>query len=236
MGHMQTPWAEIRRDAWLPAIGVALLWILHAFRVWGNVPLEKLALDPRSFHHLWGVIGFPLVHGDWIHVYSNAVPLLVLGWMLRHFYRPISLEVLGWIWLMNGVWLWIIGQPGTHHIGASGLVYGLAGYPCFQRNFSSEYLFKHHQHVGDFSLRFFGSGVLPIDPTISWEGHLTGLIAGILVAFIFRRSDTFPKPPEHNWDDDPSDDDPYWLIPDPSAQPPVEPNTGENATGDSHTS
>lgn len=233
---MQTPWAEIRRDAWLPAIGVALLWILHAFRVWGGLPLENLALEPRSFHHLWGILGFPLVHGDWIHVYSNAVPLLVLGWMLRHFYRPISLEVLGWIWLMNGVWLWIIAQPGTHHIGASGLVYGLAGFLAFSG------IFRRNVYLSTISMLvifLYGSlvwGVLPFDPTISWEGHLTGLMAGILVAFIFRRSDTFPKPPEHNWDDDPSDDDPYWLIPDSSAQPPVEPNTEENATGDSHTS
>ena len=41
-------------------------------------------------------------------------------------------------------------------------------------------------------------GLFPIHKNVSWEGHLTGFIAGILVSFIFRKDG--PKRKKYNWE------------------------------------
>ena len=37
----------------------------------------------------------------------------------------------------------------------------------------------------------------PIDPTISWEGHLSGFISGLGLSLIFRRN--IAEPPKYAW-------------------------------------
>ena len=40
--------------------------------------------------------------------------------------------------------------------------------------------------------------VVPVDPGISWEGHLSGLIVGLAFAFIYKQKIT--KPPKFEWE------------------------------------
>jgi membrane associated rhomboid family serine protease len=131
---------------------------------------------------LIGVALSPLLHGNWIHLAANAVPLLVLLTLLfwDRRYRPGT--TLGWIWIVSGLGTWAIGRPGTVHIGASSLVYGLVAYlmvaGVLMRSWRSVFIALA---VG---LGFSGMwyGLLPQDGPISWEGHLSGAIAGVLAA------------------------------------------------------
>ena len=41
-----------------------------------------LAVVPRRFDGLYGVLGAPLVHGSYAHLAANTLPLLVLGGMV----------------------------------------------------------------------------------------------------------------------------------------------------------
>ena len=43
-------------------------------------------------------------------------------------------------------------------------------------------------------------GVLPIYNGVSWEGHLAGLLAGLLMAIIYRNEG--PKPKKYQWEVD----------------------------------
>jgi membrane associated rhomboid family serine protease len=47
-----------------------------------------------------------------------------------YFYRTISYKVFLWIWLIDGVGVWLLGRE-AYHIGASGLVYGMASFLFF---------------------------------------------------------------------------------------------------------
>lgn len=145
----------------------------------------KLGVFPRTLEGLLGIITAPFIHGDWKHLFNNALPLIVLGTSLRFFYKEISKEVFFWSWLMSGLWLWSIGRP-SFHIGASGLVYALASFLFFSG------LIRKHTRLMAVSLVvvfLYGSliwGIFPIKTHISWEGHLSGGIAGVLLAWWFR--------------------------------------------------
>lgn len=145
----------------------------------------KLGVFPRTLEGILGIITAPFIHGDWKHLFNNALPLIVLGTSLRFFYKEISKEVFLWSWLMSGLWLWSIGRP-SFHIGASGLVYALASFLFFSG------LIRKHTRLMAVSLVvvfLYGSliwGIFPIKTHISWEGHLSGGIAGVLLAWWFR--------------------------------------------------
>ena len=155
------------------------------FEEYLGVRWAKHGVFPRSLEGVLGIITCPFIHGDWKHVFNNSVPLLVLGTSLRYFYKDISKEVFLWSWLMSGLWLWAIGRP-SFHIGASGIVYALASFLFF-----SGLIRKHTRLMAvSFVVVFlYGSmvwGVFPIKEHISWEGHLSGGLAGIILAWWFR--------------------------------------------------
>ena len=145
----------------------------------------RLGVLPRTFEGILGIITSPFIHADWKHVFSNSVPLLVLGTSLRYFYKDIAKEVFLWSWLMSGLWLWSIGRS-SFHVGASGIVYALASFLFF-----SGLIRKHTRLMAvSFVVVFlYGSmiwGIFPIKEYISWEGHLSGALAGIILAWWFR--------------------------------------------------
>lgn len=208
----------IRSSAVMPALFVALLWLVHGMQSLLSVNWSNWGLFPRTMHGLTGVLTTPLLHGDWMHLFNNSVSLLFLATLLVYFYRSIAAEVFFWIWLMSGVWIWIFARP-SFHIGASTLVYGLAFFL-----FSSGFI-RRNYHLMSLSLlvvALYGSlvwGLLPILEHISWEGHMAGALAGLLCAFYYRKNGTaIEAQSQVSFDDDPDDSDPYWLIQDETSQ------------------
>lgn len=154
----------------------------QAFRLFYGFTLDVFGIHPRTPIGLVGVAFSPLLHANWVHLSANAVPLLVLLTLLYwdHRYRPAA--TLGWIWVVSGLGTWAIGRPDTVHIGASSLVYGLVAYliaaGILMRSWRSAFIALT---VG---LVFSGIwlGALPQDGPISWEGHLSGAVAGVFAA------------------------------------------------------
>lgn len=175
---------------------VAFMWIIHFGAEEMGSSLVRFGLKPRTLAGLPGIFTMPFLHGSWSHLINNSIPLLVLGWALFHFYPSLAWKTLLGIVMLSGIWLWISGRS-SYHIGASGLVYGLAAFL-----FLSGWLRKEKK-VAAISLLvafLYGSlwwGILPVDPTISWEGHLWGAVSGFALAFLYRKQG--PQKPVYHW-------------------------------------
>ena len=161
------------------------------FKRWGN--------RPRTSEGLIGILTSPLLHSDLKHIWGNTVSFFSLTTFLVFFYRPIAFKVFGLIYILSGVLLWIWGGPGNH-IGASGVIYGIAAFVFFGG------LLRNDTKLLRVSLAvafLYGSliwWVLPIDPHISWEGHLSGAVIGVALAWLMRTAG--PQAPIYQWEID----------------------------------
>lgn len=201
------PWKALL----FPFLFVSLLWIIHAALQFSGQSGISFGILPRNAMGISGIITSIFIHDDWSHLVNNSVPLLVLGWALFHFYPGVAFPVVAYIWLVSGFWLWLIGRE-SFHIGASGLVYGLAFFLIL-----SGILRREVRVVGISFLVIFlyGSmiwGIFPIDFKISYEGHLCGAIAGLLMAWYYRK--TGIQAPVFVWEDEdlPEDENAYWKV------------------------
>ncbi|MFD7551583.1 rhomboid family intramembrane serine protease [Streptomyces sp. NPDC059578] len=190
---LDTPGSSTTRGAALPAaklmlLWVGLLWVLEAVDTALGHRLDAYGITPRAAGELWDVVPAAFLHVGWDHLASNTVPLLVLGFLtalagLRKF-----LGVVLTITLISGVGVWLTSPPDTVTLGASGVVFGLLGYLVVRGLVDRR---PWEIVIGAVVAVFYGSllwGVLPTDSGVSWQGHLFGLLGGVLAAFAFRRT------------------------------------------------
>lgn len=148
--------------------------------VWSDL-IHSCALLPRNVWRLHGVISMPLVHKDWSHLLANSLPLAVFGALLMVQGRAYFYTAIVGVVVLGGLGLWLIGRTGAH-IGASGLVFGLFGLLV-----ARAYYTRSARSVAIAGLVMLGYGglvwgVLPTNNGVSWEAHLTGAIAGVVMA------------------------------------------------------
>jgi len=191
-----------------PIAFILLLWIVFWFEIRFNINLNKHGIYPKTFSGLQGVVFSPFIHSGIKHLYSNTIPLFVLSSALFYFYRPIAWKVLTFGILISGFLTWSFGRP-SFHIGASGLIYVLASFTFFKGVFA-----KHYRLIALSLLVVFLYGsmvwnVLPIKEGVSWEGHLSGLVTGLLFALFFRKE--IAKPKKYAWEQEHynEDNDPF---------------------------
>ena len=183
---------------------VTLLWVVTLLD-WGlELELTRFGVRPRSLPGLPGVLVAPLLHGDFSHLISNSLPLLVLGTGMLYLYPHSSLKVIPAVYLGPGLAVWLFGRPPLH-IGASGLVYGLAIYILI-----SGIIRRDTRAVSAAMLVFFlyGTlllGLLPNHSSISWETHLIAALIGLVLALLFRRLDV-PLRKRYDWENESHDD------------------------------
>jgi membrane associated rhomboid family serine protease len=165
--------------------------------------LSWLGIVPRDTDNLIGIILSPLIHGDFSHLMSNTPPLFVLGFLVLFFYPQGSRKAVPMLYVLSGAILWVIGRSAIH-IGASTIVYGLASFLFFSGVFRRDIrsiglaLIVVFIYGGSLSM-----GLLPINPGVSWEGHLSGGIAGIISALVYKKYD---PPRKYSWEDENDDD------------------------------
>lgn len=115
--------------------------------------------------------------------------MLFLGSVLFFFYGRIGGQVFFRSYFWTNILVWLFARP-ANHIGASGVVYGLAffliSFGFFRRDFLSII-------ISAIVLLLYGGvfyGVLPTDPHISWESHFAGALVGITTAVTFSKQKT----------------------------------------------
>ena|SRR5690554_3801512 len=201
------------RLAFIPSIlFVTIVWlafIIDHSQVFGR-EMSKLAILPGSPKGLLGIIFSPFLHSSFSHLWSNTLPLLILIWLLFYFYRNIALPAFIYLWFLSGLLTWVIGRS-SYHLGASGLVFAMLFFLFFSG------IFRRYIPLIAVSLVvafIYGStiwSIFPIaeivDVTISWEGHLSGAIGGLIVAVIFRKQG--PQRPVKVWEEELEDDNSY---------------------------
>jgi len=181
----------------VPGLFVLLIWIMKISEVLLNSDFAQLGIYPLRIENLHGIITSPLVHKDFNHLMANTVPLLVLGTGVFYFYRPVAFKVFILIYLLSGFWLWFGGRPG-YHIGASGVIYGLAAFLFFSGIFRKSIRLMAISLLVAFLYGGFIWGVLPLDAQTSWEGHLFGGIAGVIIAFFYKNQG--PQRKKYEWE------------------------------------
>jgi membrane associated rhomboid family serine protease len=190
-----------------PLYFVLLLWTVY----WVEVKFEDLTefgIFPRTLSGLQGVIFSPFLHGSLEHLYNNSIPIFILIAALRYFYRKQALEVIVYGILASGLLTWAIARP-SYHIGASGLIYVLVSFIFFKG------VQTGHSRLIALSLTviiLYGGMIWYVFPDveegISWEGHLAGLITGLVFSLIYKTPE-LTKPIIYAWqqpDFDPSQD------------------------------
>ncbi len=170
-----------------PLLIVLFIWIIYWFETMFSFNFNYLGIYPREIIGLRGVILAPFIHGSLEHLFNNSVPLFALTVALFYFYRNVRWRVLLLGLLLTGLCTWIIGRP-SNHIGASGVVYMLTAFLFFRGIFSKNFQLTALSLV----VVFLYGGLLwylfPVDPQISWEGHLSGFFVGLFFAFIFKEN------------------------------------------------
>lgn len=164
---------------------VIFLWLIFLFEFIFSYHLSVFGIVPRTTFGLIGIFTAPLLHGSFLHLVSNSIPLLMLGTSLYLFYNTIAARIFFNCYLITGILVWIIARPSVH-IGASGLVYGIAFFLFFIGIFRRDFKSILISLVTAF---FYGGiiyGVFPTELGISWESHLMGACVGIFSAFKYR--------------------------------------------------
>ncbi|WP_411768642.1 rhomboid family intramembrane serine protease [Winogradskyella sp. A3E31] len=180
-----------------PLLMVFTIWLVFWFqvRVYGGI--KNYGIHPQEIDGLFGIFTSPFLHANIQHLYHNSIPLFVLTMALFYFYNKIAWRVIFFGIVVSGFLTWIIGKSGNH-IGASGLIYVLVSFMFFKG-----ILAKHYRLIALSLLVIFLYGsmiwyVFPIKDGVSWEGHLGGLLTGLVFAIIFRRS--VAKPERYVWE------------------------------------
>jgi len=160
---------------------VVLIWAIELINFSIGHRLSNWGILPRTLKGLKGIPLSPFLHASLIHVMMNTIPLAVLGGFVLLHGRQIFFEISIIIILVSGTALWLLGRS-SYHVGASGLIFGYFGYLVLRA--------WYDRSLKSFIIAFvtvvlYGGiiwGLLPTFSRISWEGHLFGLLAGILAA------------------------------------------------------
>ncbi len=174
-----------------PFLLLVLMWTIYLLQHLTARSLYNWGILPKDLLGLRGVIFSPILHATdtYGHILNNSLPIAVLLGATIYFYREVAGKVFLFSWIAPGLMVWLFAQnTGSFHIGMSSVIYALAGFL-----FVSGTIRKHSslQAISLFVTFVYGSliwGVLPLQERVSWEGHLTGLMTGVALAFIFRKA------------------------------------------------
>ncbi len=184
----------------IPGIFIFLMWLVKVTEVLFEADFSGFGIYPLKVRGLPGIAFSPFIHSDFRHLFNNSLPLFLLSLALFYFYSEIALKVFSLTFIITGALVWIGGREAWH-IGASGMVYGLASFLFF-----SGIIRKYFRLVALSLLIVFlyGGMVWGIFPgiydNISWESHMLGFLSGIFLAIIYRKQG--PQSPVYEWMDE----------------------------------
>ncbi|EAY24732.1 rhomboid family intramembrane serine protease [Microscilla marina] len=171
----------------LPGLVLAgVMWLIKLLETLSGSSWSKYGLYPKEIFGIKGILTMPFLHADYAHLIANTIPLVVLLTFIHINYRESARKLPGWLIFASGLWTWSFARP-SFHIGASGLVYGLISFVLFSGFIRRDRPSLALSFLVIFLYGGFIWGMLPQGGNVSWEGHLSGGIAGFIFAFAFSK-------------------------------------------------
>jgi membrane associated rhomboid family serine protease len=173
----------------------AVLWVVQFVNAAQHYSLDRFGLRPRRIDGLWGVVTEPFLHTGYGHLFSNTVPLVLIGWVLLLSGLRAWLMVTALVIVIGGLATWLVAPSGLI-VGASGLVFGWLGYLLARAYFSRKLKWIV---VAVLVLFFFGTLLVSLLPSfesnVSWQAHVCGFGAGVVAgALLHPPRSKRPKP------------------------------------------
>jgi membrane associated rhomboid family serine protease len=184
----ESAFQKIKAHALLLLGLLAVMWLAETLDRLLPADLDHHGIVPRTLRGLVGIPLAPFLHAGFGHLAANSIPFLVLGGLLMLGGGRVFLGVSLWVTIAGGLGVWLLGPAGTVHLGASLLVFGYLGFLLGRGLFERRAFWVL---VSIALLVAYGGalrGILPGQPGISWLGHLCGLLAGAVGAWLM-----FPK-------------------------------------------
>lgn len=174
---------------------IAAIWVVEVANFFLGHGLTAWGILPRQASGLIGIPLAPFLHGGLWHAASNTLPLLILGSLMLIGGRARFWAMTTGIVLLGGFLVWLFARSALH-VGASGLVFGYFGALLARAYFERSLL---SIAIACATMILYGGmlwGILPLRGYISFEGHLFGLVAGIVMAWLSHRYQP-PHPKGH---------------------------------------
>ena len=194
----------VRHALFISLSFIVILWLVKVFEIEFKSDFAEWGIFPLSAKGLRGIIFAPLIHANFEHLIANSFPLFILMFSLFFFYRKSAYIIYLLIYILSGFFVWLVGRESLH-IGASGIIYGLAAF-LFMSG-----IISHNIRLLTISMivaLLYGGlfwGIFPVKPEISWESHLGGGISGLGLAWLYRKSAPIISIVENDEDQDDSE-------------------------------
>ena len=195
-----------------PVFFLIVIWTIKGIEVFLKTDFAFLGIYPLKAKGLIGILTAPLIHSDFKHLIANSIPILILGTGVFYFYNKVAYKVFFLSYFIANVWIWF-GARQAYHIGASGLVYSFAAFLFFSGVFQKNIKLMAISLLVVFLYGSMIWGVLPIQPHISWESHLMGAVAGLILSVFYKNQR--PKRKMYIWefeDELEDEEDKYWEV------------------------
>jgi membrane associated rhomboid family serine protease len=162
---------------------VAVMWIVQLINSFDHYALDRDGIWPHDVDRLWGILSGPFLHASWAHLIGNTIPFVFLGLIIAFEGVRRLAAVTAIVIVLGGLGTWLLSSSGTVVVGASGVVFGYATYLLARGFFNRNML---ELLVGAVVVAVFGTALLSsLVPQghVSWQGHLSGGIAGLIAAW-----------------------------------------------------
>lgn len=183
---------------------IVVLWLIKLVEFEFQIDFSAFGILPGEISHLKGVLFAPLIHAGFGHLAANSLPLFILTFSLFFFYRNSAYTIFLLIYLLSGLLVWIGGRE-AFHIGASGIIYGIAAFLFLSGVLSRNTGLLTISLIVAFLYGGLFWGIFPLKPEISWESHLWGGVSGFVLAWLFRGNvplhQVYPVDEEEETDD-----------------------------------
>jgi membrane associated rhomboid family serine protease len=188
-----------KHSFYFAAFFILLFWFVKISESIFGFDFYRAGILPRHITGLPGIITSPFIHSTYNHLISNSIPFFILLFALVYFYRHLSYRIFFLIYILSGLCVWLMGRE-SWHIGASGIVYGLAAFHFVSGVIRNDLRLLIIAAIVVFLYGGMIWGIFPFKPEISWESHLWGGIAGVMLAYWYRHHTIRRK--KFEWEDE----------------------------------
>lgn len=166
---------------------VAVMWVIEVINSLDHNALDSDGIYPRNVGRLWGIVTAPFLHASFGHLIGNTIPFIFMGVIIALRGAARVAVVTAIVALISGVGTWLIAPAGSVTVGASGIVFGYATYLLARGLFDRSWL---ELLTGIVVGVVWGGALLSSlapQPNVSWQGHVSGAVGGVIAAWLLAR-------------------------------------------------